>query len=414
MSQVIHHEPDGDQIYSERKTIVASNLATIDTRLNSAVQLDKAYYEKFDAIIQAACVIKELLDDTIDVVLKAQGHFTAINQLDFWGSQLIRLRFQIENYVTDETKRKHLTDKIMRQYLFANSFKVNNGNVQKTFNDALDSLQTEADDELTLLTRLAMYHAFINKSDIRELVSIKDAVHTRFAEAQKSPNKYAQKSAYLMMANYYERIAEGNATPQSFRYAHEAVLQIWFVHKDPLGLSSLGTMVNYAIARGYHDYAETLLNTWARYRQSYVLDNLYNDAMYLGARGHLHYKRGNYESAKHCLTGAYQIYQRLGHEENIGRVLLFLGLTHNKLNAYEQGLTSYETARLLYDALKRDEFVIRAEHGLGWTYMNMGNHPRAIQWLEGALTKAEKSYSDTLVGTIYCLREDLALARSSL
>lgn len=411
MPQIIYHNSDGNRLYLERELEVRTKLNEINQRLALPEPLQEIYCEYFGTTVQAGCVIHELLEDTVDIVFKSEKHFVAIGQLDFWRSQLLRLRNPIDNHIKDVVKRRKLTIEINRKYLHINSYIGSRDKIEQAYNDAMALLEEEVDNELSLLTRLEYRHAAVDKWDINDLLNAQADYHTLFAEAQQSENTYALKRAYAMLARYYEHLGHAGGMQNIFTYAQLAFIQLWYVHQDGNGLSFLGVMANDAINKWSFDYAKTLLKTWARYRQNYHVHNLYADALYLGTWGHLHYKHEKYELARACLTSAYELYDRLGHEENMGRVLLLLGLTYNKLQDYQQGLTVYETAKSVYKDIDKNDYIIRAQHGLGWTHLNMGNHAQAIDIMEDALAKAGE-YTQALAGTIRGLNEDIAKAKS--
>lgn len=363
--------------------------------------------------IQCARNLQELLEDLIDVTFKAKTYLVNTGKIDFWRAQLVRFLNPITDLIPSENRKSELFARINCQFIFTDALVGTATGAKNTYNNTLYFLEKVNNDAVHQLIKIEFYNAVVEKWEISRLIQEEQTYTALFKKALYSDDKETIQRAYHMMGRYYLRVGTFLDKEKMYGYAQAAFLEIWARGQDESGLGYLGGLANILISLNRLNQAEQLLKYWAVRRQNSNLSSLYHDALYASTWDHIHYARQKYDLAEKLFSESYQLYQMVRHNENLGRILLRIGLIHNKLKNYEEALTIYETANALYIELKNSQYAVFSQHGIGWTYLNMGKFKQAKQILTKTLKYAIKN-PHILESTITSIREDLAKAESGL
>lgn len=404
-SQISH----SNQQYYERIAIARSNIQHLRSLLDNPQAIQEDFLKKLSDTLQYSRYMSEVLDEIIRLVFDSKNYLANIGELDFWQAQLLRLFNPITNMIKSPERQLELFALINSQLIFINSLKDNASTAHRNYETALSYLKNVDNDAVDLLIQIEFYNAVIEKWDIRRLIQAEAIYDKLFKQAHQYADEYTLHRAYHMIARYYLRSGTTRDKSKVFGYAQAAFMELWYKSHDTSGLNYLGSLAHIFIQLNKLDYAEKLLQYWSKIRYHLDLRDtyIYSDALYSATWGYLHYANHNYELAEQQLSEAYRHYQFIRHNENMGRILLKLGSTYNKLRQYKTALTTYKIANDFYQALKIEEYQVFVQHGIGWTYLNMGDTSQANKELEKAMEMAQK-YPQVLATTINSIKLDLS------
>jgi len=78
---------------------------------------------------------------------------------------------------------------------------------------------------------------------------------------------------------------------------------------------------------------------------------------------------------------------------------------------YEEGLAMYYQVLELAEKTKANDYIVAAKNGVGWAYMEMGNHKQAIQWFRSAMSEIKER---ELLAKFTVLMQNMAATFNSL